>query len=391
MMTRRVVLLSLLIAFATAPAAAQETIRDVVTLLVTNQAVQTGDFVKDQEAAAATSETLSRALLASLATLPTSASSAGFTYRFNPELGTVERTSTNFGTAFVERSATSGAGQAAFGATWQYARFTRLDGNPLRDGTLITISNRFTDEPEPFDVERLQLEIETATVTGFATVGITDRLDVGVAVPFIWLDLEGERVNMYRGAELEQASAVASATGFGDVSLRAKYDVLSGRRGGLAAAGEYRLPTGREEDLLGTGRRFIRVLAIASVEGPGGAAHANIGWGHGGTSNELTYAFGAAFAPEPRLTLSAELVGRHLSEIGRITETIAPHPTIGGIETLRLTTEELGLTAVNGIGSVKWNFSETWLLKASAILPVTDAGLTAPLRITVGIDYAFGG
>jgi len=228
-------------------------------------------------------------------------------------------------------------------------------------------------------------------VTGFATVGITNRLDVGIAVPFIWLDLEGERVNTYRGSELVQARAIASATGFGDVSIRGKFDLFGGRRGGLAAAGEFRLPTGREEDLLGSGRRFIRVLAIASVEGAGGAAHANVGWGRGGTSNELTYAVGAAFAPEPRLTLSAELVGRYLSEIGRITESVAPHPTIAGVETLRLTADELGLTAVNGIGSVKWNFSETWLLKASAILPVTDAGLTAPLRITLGLDYAFGG
>ncbi|HXE80631.1 MAG TPA: transporter [Vicinamibacterales bacterium] len=389
-MLRRLAVAAAFAALSPAPAAAQGTIRDVVTLLVTNQAVQTGDFVKDREAAAATSETLSRALLASLSTLPTSASSAGFTYRFNPELGTVERTSTNFGTAFVERAVTSGAGQVAFGATWQYSQFTRLDGNPLRDGTLVTISNRFTDEPEPFDVERLELRIATATVTGFATVGVTDRLDVGIALPYIWLDLDGERINDYRGTELLQASAIASATGFGDVSLRAKYDLVSARGGGLAAAGEVRLPTGREEDLLGAGRRFIRLLAIASVEGAAGAAHANFGWGHGGTSNELTYAFGAAFAPEPRLTLSAELVGRHLSEVGRITETVASHPAIAGVETLRLTADDLGLTAVSGIGSVKWNFSETWLLKASAMLPITDAGLTAPLRITIGLDYAFG-
>src|SRR5512132_1935739 len=60
------------------------TMHDVVDLLVTNQSVQTGDFVKDRAAADAASAALGQALLVSLATLPTSSSSAGFTYRFNP-------------------------------------------------------------------------------------------------------------------------------------------------------------------------------------------------------------------------------------------------------------------------------------------------------------------
>jgi len=388
----RAVVMLVALTLAPASASAQQPVRDVLTFLVTNQAVQTGDFVKDREAAEATSETLSRALLASLATLPTSASSAGFTYRFSPTLGTLERTSTNFGPTFVERSITSGAGRAALGASWQYSRFKELDGLPLREGTLVTIANQFTDEAAPFDIERLRLEVETAVVTGFATVGVTDRLDIGIAVPFIWLDVSGERVNNYRGDEFVQAQGVVSASGFGDVSVRGKYELLSGHGGGLAAAAEVRLPTGREEDLLGAGRRFIRVLAIASLEGPAAAAHANIGWGQGGISDEFTYAAGVAFAPAARLTVSGELIGRRLSDIGRITETVAAHPTIEGVQTLRLTAAtDTQLSVVSGIGSFKWNLSDTWLFKASAIMPVSDAGLTAPVRLTLGLDYAFGG
>jgi hypothetical protein len=377
--------------FAAADARAQESVRDVVRVLVTNQAVQTGDFVKDQEAAAATSDTLSRALLASISTLPTSASSAGFTYRFSPTLGTLERTTTNFGPTFVERSITSGAGRVALGATWQYARFTEVDGLPLREGTLVTIANRFTDEPEPFDIERLRLEVETAVITGFATVGVTDRLDIGVALPFIWLDLSGERVNTYRGDEFVQAQGVVSANGFGDLAVRGKYDVVSTRNGGLAAAAEVRLPTGREQDLLGAGRRFIKVMGVASLEGDLVAAHANLGFGQGGISDEVSYGLGVAFAAESRVTLSAELIGRRLSDLGRITETIAPHPTIGDVETLRLTsTTDNRISVMSGIGSLKWNVSDTWLFKASIITPLNDAGLTAPIRLTLGLDYAFG-
>ena len=174
------------------------TVREIVDLLVTNQSVQTGDFVKDRAAAEAASAALGQALLVSLTTLPTGASSAGFTYRFNPSLGTLERTTTNFGPSFVERAVTSGKGRVAFGTTWQYASFTRLDDRRLHDEGLVTTANRFLDEADAFDVERLTLAVRSQIVTGSATVGVTDRLDVAVAVPFVWLDLDGTRTDTYR-------------------------------------------------------------------------------------------------------------------------------------------------------------------------------------------------
>ena len=266
------------------------TVREIVDLLVTNQSVQTGDFVKDRAAAEAASAALGQALLVSLTTLPTGASSAGFTYRFNPSLGTLERTTTNFGPSFVERAVTSGKGRVAFGTTWQYASFTRLDDRRLQDEGLVTTANRFLDEADAFDVERLTLAVQSRIVTGSATVGVTDRLDVAVAVPFVWLDLEGTRTDTYRGSSFLQAQATASSTGFGDVAVRAKYHFFD--RGGarLAAAGEVVLPTGREEDLLGAGRSATRVMAVASVEREYVGVHANMGLGFGGVSDEITYA-----------------------------------------------------------------------------------------------------
>ena len=62
-----------------APAAAQS-VSDVLSFLLTNRGVQTGDFERDV-AAAATRDTVTTLLGAELATLPPSLSSAGFTYR----------------------------------------------------------------------------------------------------------------------------------------------------------------------------------------------------------------------------------------------------------------------------------------------------------------------
>ena len=158
----RALLIALILTVLPGAAVAQvETMDEIVHLLVTNQSVQTGDFVKDRAAADAASAALGQALLVSLATLPTGASSAGFTYRFNPSLGTLERTTNSFGPSFVERAVTSGKGRAAFGTTWQYASFTRLDDRHLQDEGLVTTANRFVDEPAAFDVERLTLAVQS--------------------------------------------------------------------------------------------------------------------------------------------------------------------------------------------------------------------------------------
>src|SRR4051812_41976662 len=81
-----------------ARAAAQTTsVKDVLSVLMTSQDVTTSDFVKDQQAAEATRDTVARSLLVDLATLPVTTSSGGFSYRLNPLLGTMERVTQSFG------------------------------------------------------------------------------------------------------------------------------------------------------------------------------------------------------------------------------------------------------------------------------------------------------
>src|SRR3954467_3916314 len=174
---------------AAAPAGAQ-TVTDVLGFLVTNQSVSTGSPERDRAAAQATSTTISRALAANLATLPVTSSSGAFVYRLNPELGTVERATQSFGPFFTERALSGGIHQATFGVSFQHLRFSSLDGRSLRDGSLVTTANQFTDEAAPFDVDRLTLGIDASVATVYANVGLLDRLDVGVAAPFVALTVD---------------------------------------------------------------------------------------------------------------------------------------------------------------------------------------------------------
>jgi hypothetical protein len=373
-----------------ASSASAQSVSDVLTFLVTNQSVSTGSVERDREAAQATSVTISRALAASLATLPITSSSGAFVYRLNPELGTVERATQSFGPFFTERAFSSGRHQASFGLTLQQLHFTSLDGRDLLDGSLVTTANKFSDEASAFDVDQLTLHVNASVATLYGNVGLTDRLDVGVAVPLVALTLDGSRVNTYRGRTFTQASASARALGLADLEVRTKYTLLAEQRAGLAALVDLRLPTGREEDLLGAGSASLKFSAIGSIEQGRVSAHANSGVSIGGLAREFSYGGAVTMAASERVSVVGELLGRWLDSPGHIVQVSAPHPGLSGVETIRLTPDASSLRLLTLVPGVKWNLTETWVLAANVSIPLTSGGLTAPFTPFIGLDYALG-
>ena len=372
------------------PPAAAQTLGDVLTFLVTNQSVPTGSVERDRAAALAASETISRALQANLATLPVASSSGAFVYRLNPELGTVQRPTQTFGPFFLERALTAGRGQASFGATVQRFRFTSLDGHNLRDGSLVTTANQFRDETTPFDVDQLTLNIDASVATLYGTVGLTDRMEVGFAAPMVSLRIDGSRVNTYRGRAFTQAAASGKAVGFADMVVRTKYTVYNETSTALAAAVDVRLPTGREQDLLGAGSTSVKLAAIASVEEGPVSAHANAGVTRGGLANEFSYGVSVAYAATRKVSVGAEVLGRWIDSSGHLMTTIAPHPLLLGVDTIRLAGDASTLRMLTAVPGLKWNLTDTWVLAANVGIPLTSGGLTAPITPFIGIDYALG-
>jgi hypothetical protein len=370
----------------TAPA---QSVADVLTFLVTNETIKTGSIERDRDAAQATSVTISRALLANLATLPVTTSSGAFVYRLNPELGTVERATQSFGPFFIERALTAGDRQASIGMTFQHLRFTSLDGSNLRDGSLITTALQFIDEPTPFDVDRLTLNINADIATLYGNIGISDAVEIGVALPMVALRLNGSRINNYYGEAFTQSSATATAIGFTDLVVRSKATVFNEEGLGLAAALDVRLPTGKEADLLGAGTPSLKLSAIGSAERGRWSAHADVGGSVGGLARELHYGGALALAATAHLTLSGELLGRRLNSFGHIVATTAPHPSLIGVQTIRLTPDASTLQIITVIPGAKWNLSDTWVLAANLSLPMTSGGLTSRFTPFVGLDYAF--
>jgi hypothetical protein len=372
---------------ASAAEARAQTANDTLSFLLTNRSVPTDDFMRDRDAADTTRATIARVLQIELGSVPLGSSASGFTYRHNRSLGTAERTSQSFGPFFVNRSLTLGRRQIAVSVAYQHTAFQALDGRPLRDGTLVATANRFTTEEAPFDVETVGLRIDTRSTAVSAHIGITDRLDIGLTVPFVTLSLDGERVDTYRGDRFVQASASATVTGVSDVLVRGKYNLVRHGGTGLAAGAEVRLPTGDPEELLGAGDATVAPRLTGSVEFSRVALHADAGYVLGGAMRELDVGAAMTVVATPRLTLVGELSGRRLESLGRLVDSVQPHPLLAGIETLRLTstTEPAQRTVVSA--GVKWNAVSSWLLSAYVSRPLTEAGLTAGWGPTVALDY----
>ena len=307
-----------------------QTITDGLIGLLNTQTLQPGDVVKDQEAALITTQTVARALSIELATIPVTSSAGGFVYRFNRSLAVVERASDSFGPFFAERALRPGRHQTSIGWTLRYAEYTKLDGYDLDEGTFITAANVREGERRPFSVDRLSLRMTTRQITGFGNYGITDRIDVGIAVPVVTLRVQGQRTNAVNGAIPVVQTSVSERDDRPrrHRAARARASVRRTAARDWASAPIVRLPTGREEDLLGAGKTALKMFAIGSLEGGRFAAHVNAGGTVGGLGRELNYNGAATLAVAQHVTLVGEVLGRRVTNLARVAPVYEPHPLV---------------------------------------------------------------
>ncbi len=426
---------------------------------------------------------LNKSLVTYLSTFPLGSSSGGFTYASDSATGIPSRSSSNFGPAFAERALTIGKGRLSAGVNFQsvgYDRFEGLDlGQEGRGGELVFFlqhndcclgqtaagepgpAPRATDPGAPFpgkdpafesDLLRIDLafEVKNRTTALFANYGLTDRLDLGLAIPIVTIDVKAdvfasiERVSgssplihTFEGNQdvsSRRFSDQGSATGLGDVALRAKYNFLHRKGGGLAMALDLRLPTGDKDQLLGTGATQGKLSLLYSGDYGRFSPHLNLGYTYsrgdvsdavrldpaeersraalGGVSldpdlsvpDEINYTGGFTFALSPRATLTFDAVGRTIRDANRfgLTQQEFQFRTrnykVNGVvqETLSTTSREAvaivengNLNIVLGAAGLKLNLSRTLLLNAQVLFPITDAGLRAKVTPVIGLDYAF--
>ncbi|HET7618996.1 MAG TPA: hypothetical protein VFK20_10840 [Vicinamibacterales bacterium] len=377
-------------------------------------------------------------IISQLSSVPLGSSSGGFAYSFDPALGTFSRESRSFGSTFAERALTAGRGKWNLGFNFQRATFDTLEGKGLDNGDVrvYLVHQDCCGErsapgspPDPFfegDVieNRLSLRLTSSVFSAYANYGVTDRLDVGLLVPYVTIRMRAQAdAHIIRlatsdiptihsfdghGSSEDVITESSSAEGIGDILLRGKLRVFDAAGGGIAAALDLRLPTGDSEQLLGSGGVQTKVSFIGSMAAGPFAPHVNIGYtfsnGHepaplpGPTPavpDEISYIAGFDLVLHDRLTVSADVLGRTLRDIGRlvpVNRQFSFETRDGGFGTA--TFEEFSrrpgdLNQSLLATGLRFNVRGNLLLSANVLVSMSNAGLRDKITPVIGGDYSF--
>ena len=209
---------------------------------------------------------LTQSIGRSTANLPISATSSGSTFRIVD--GLPVRTSSSAGPIFAERAQTLGRGRFFVGANVSGIAFQSLNGAQTSD-LRFNFGHQDVGAPglgDPLlenDIisTQIALEVSQQVAAVFATWGVLDFVDIGVAIPLLRTSIHGTStgqitpfgpvaVHRFGGDSANpilQTSKVVSGTasGIGDVAARLKVNLGQSETFGVAVMTDVRLPTGR--------------------------------------------------------------------------------------------------------------------------------------------------
>lgn len=320
-MTARLLAAAVLLTLAARPSSAQltSTFSDLFNQILGEELAlspgqHAGHFEPAAEIAVGTLTPAFNGLIAgNITSFPLSSTAAGVTFDFSS--GQPVSVLESQGPIFAEIAQTLGKSHFNVGVTATRLNLSRLRGIPL-DEIRFTFPHQDLGSPglgdNPTEIDLIDvymgLDVGASIFALSGTYGLTDALDVGVAIPFVSINVEGtaravvdsrtitrfgQALHFFDGTainpvlELEEEYE-ASASGIGDIALRAKYRFPTQSAYDLAALADVRLPTGDEEDFLGSGSLGFRLALLASTEVGNFTPHLNVGFDRRGTASDST-------------------------------------------------------------------------------------------------------
>ena len=395
-----------------------------------NPAFSHAAHFRSQENAQEILRQLNSGIATQISTFPIGSSSGGFTYTFDESLGVYNRTTQSFGPIFAERPFTLGKNKFSFAVNYQHGTWDRFEGQDLRTGDIKLYlthedTNRDASNLAPWfegDIIQAALSIDLTTDTTVLTAsyGLSERIDVGVAVPIQRVDLGASILTTVEplatgsdpfvihqfddGTQSHTYRENGSASGIGDVLVRGKWNFHRGGQASFAVGADLRLPTGSEKDLLGSGATQVRPYLVVGGGAGRFSPRASLGYtfSSGGSDytgdlpDELSYTAGFDLAPHPRVTFTADFVGRTLLDAQRlvIEDKVFQYdhrtdPTVlqATRATPAATTGNMGLYLAS-IG-LKVNPVGRLLLVGNVLISIGDSGLQDRVTPVFGVDYSF--
>jgi hypothetical protein len=365
----------------------------------------------------------STALVGQLVSVPLPSPASGFTYEFDSSLGVFRRTTQSFGPILAERADTVGASRISFGVAYQRFTFDTAEGVDLaRVPAVFTHDNAMLrGGREDVVTTENAIEANLNQMTTFVTFGVTDFLDVSVAVPVV-----STHVNVVSHATIRRLGTInplthffrqangdvgderfftarGSASGIGDVKVRLKSVVMRHPWSSVAVGLDVRLPTGDAMDLLGSGTTGIQPFAVWSSSAGRIAPHLNVGYTWNGNSvlagnpaqgrsadfpDDVVYAAGMDLSVNPRLTLALDVLGRYVIDSDRLRlEDFHALDARSVFQTISFARESFN--ALSGAFGLKANLHGQLLLNFNLLFELDEHGVRDKVTPLIGFNYAF--
>jgi hypothetical protein len=363
------------------------------------------------------------ALVRELVNLPLPSPAGGFTYQFDPTLGVFQRTTESLGPILADRADTIGARHVSFGFAYQRYTYDTVEGLDLgRIPAVFTHDNAaLRGGREDVVTTSNAIEATVSQLTMFVTLGATDHLDVSLAVPFVSNELKvvsdatihrlgttNPLTHFFRQSdgsvgERRIFTAMADASGIGDLMIRVKSTIAKRRSSAVAAGVDVRLPTGDEMNLLGSGAAGLQPFAIWSGTFQKVSPHLNASYRWNGSSvlagnpatgdtahfpDQAAYAAGADVSVNPRLTVSLDLLGRYVVNPERLRRqefhALDDRSVFANIGFARQS-----FHAMSGAVGLKANLIQRLLLEVNLLFKIDDHGLRDKVTPLIGVDYTF--
>ena len=277
-----------------------------------------------------------------LSILPLPSPASGVIFRTDPVTGAPLPVSSTLGPIFTERAETIGKNKYYIAITHQDFHFTSFNGQSLNGLTLLSPGGQVSAVSVNNQVQSTVpstltwgADIRLSQNVAFLTYGVTNRIDVSLALPLVHAAVASKIYNatVYAGSGMGNpvcwcvdtaspgtpptaqsptglyqpfiAQSSLGKTGIGDVLFRVKGTVLERPHLAIAVGSDVRLPTGDALNLLGTGTTSVRPFTAISLytkraRGLVFAPHLNVGWQFSGKS-----VLAGEVAPTPQ-TLSVQ-------------------------------------------------------------------------------------
>lgn len=340
-----------------------------------------------------------------VATAPLGTPTAGIVFRFEDDQS-FDRQQLNFVPLLLGRAATAGRSTAMFGFNVTTASYDTVSGLPLDSLSVASFQGRAPIVTS----STLDLSVDTLTVTGLGTFGVTDNLDVGVAVPVVAVTLGGAMLQQEAATGMAVFPVDASSVGLGDIGVTAQYRLWAGANipDGLTARVTLRAPTGDANELRGVDT--WRTLASATASRGFGrlSLHGTAGYESWSSSvalqntlpanvvetwllkDQVQVGGGLELAASSFLTVSFEGLWRRVGRTGQLESrsVAAPAPGVGIASAELLGVGPGGLEKTIMVPGISINIQENTMLTFQTIVSLSDTGMRDKIIPMIGLSWA---